>query len=189
MSGSSTPRCNARSYAWRVGGRDQDWLTKHREVALSGAVDIGLAHETRIAAGDAADEKRRDVRLLPNGEVVTKHDRDLRVELHVRQRSRLPSRVRRRRDPRRDTHPALVRSCSSALLHSCADDYAGLSRARARPWRLVAVPVAAASRRRIARRHVRRGRLRALLDLRPRQTEYVPLGAELVQVLTVRLAA
>jgi len=65
-----------------VGGVDDDRLPAHRQVAVAGAVDVGLPDKCRVGCGDAADQEGGHVRLLPDGELLVEDDRDLGVEVH-----------------------------------------------------------------------------------------------------------
>ena len=47
-----------------VGRVDHDRLSEHREVAVAGAVDVGLADECAIGCGDATGEEGSSIHVL-----------------------------------------------------------------------------------------------------------------------------
>ena len=61
---------------------DEDRLDEHRQILVSRRIPVRLTDDVRHRSGDAADEKCRHVRLLPNGEIASQNDGDLGVELH-----------------------------------------------------------------------------------------------------------
>ena len=50
--------------------------------SVAGGIGVGLPDECRGGCDDAADEEGGHVRLLPDGELLVEHNRDLGVEVH-----------------------------------------------------------------------------------------------------------
>ena len=64
----------------RVGLEYQDRLPEHRQIPVPRAVDVWLADDVGLGAGDSADEERGHVRALPVREVVAENDCQFRVK-------------------------------------------------------------------------------------------------------------